>query len=194
MGLDRVSDAHRHTGDGGRLPAVGFARSTAGEYAGNIFWIVGLALIVSWFTAVIFTPYLGVKLLPAPKHVASGEHFDEHAMYDTRLYRTLRRVVTWALRHRWIMIGATVASFALSIFGMGFVQQQFFPTSSRPELFIETRMPEGTAINATAAVAKTAETLLDGDADVQTFTTYVGQGSPRFFLALNPCCLIRTLR
>ncbi len=165
----------------GFLP-VGFARSTAGEYAGNIFWIVGLALVVSWFVAVIFTPYLGVKLLPTPKVLVH----DEHALYDTRMYRTLRRVVTWSLRHRWPVIGATVGSFALAIVGMGFVQQQFFPTSSRPELFIETRMPEGTAIVATAAAAKTTETLLAGDPDVETFTTYVGQGSPRFFLALNP--------
>jgi multidrug efflux pump len=166
----------------GFLP-VGFARSTAGEYAGNIFWIVALALIVSWIVAVLFTPYLGVKLLPTIKSHHGG---DPHAMYDTRVYRILRRIVEWSLRHRWIVIGATFASLVAAGVGMGFVQQQFFPTSSRPELFIETRMPEGTSIGATAAAARQAESLLDGDADVETWTTYVGQGSPRFFLALNP--------
>jgi multidrug efflux pump subunit AcrB len=166
----------------GFLP-VGFAKSTAGEYAGNIFWIVGLALIVSWFVAVLFTPYLGVKLLPDFKKGAGHDHA---ALYQTRTYRGLRATVTWSLKRRWIVIGATVATFAASIVGMGFVQQQFFPTSSRPELFIEVRMPEGSAITATAAAARTAETLLEGDADVVTYSTYVGQGSPRFFLALNP--------
>lgn len=164
----------------GFLP-VGFAKSTAGEYAGNIFWIVGLALIVSWFVAVVFTPYLGVKLLPEFK---KGQ--GHHDVYDTRTYRGLRRAVTWAIAHRWLVIAATLLTFAASIAGMGFVQQQFFPTSSRPELFIETRMPEGTSINATALSAKKSADLLQGDADVVTYTTYVGSGSPRFFLALNP--------
>jgi multidrug efflux pump subunit AcrB len=168
----------------GFLP-VGFAASTAGEYAGNIFWIVGLALVVSWFVAVIFTPYLGVKLLPDFKaHHAHGHN--EDAIYDTRLYRGLRATVQWSLRRRWIVISATILAFVASIVGMGFVQQQFFPTSSRPELFIEVRMPEGTSIQATAAAARKAEALVAGDKDVASYTTYVGQGSPRFFLALNP--------
>lgn len=164
----------------GFLP-VGFAKSTAGEYAGNIFWIVGLALVVSWFVAVVFTPYLGVKLLPDFKK--SQGHRD---LYDTRTYRALRRAVTWAIWRRWTVISVTLLAFATSIVGMGFVQQQFFPTSSRPELFIETRMPEGTSIGATAAAAKKTADLLEGDANVVTYTTYVGSGSPRFFLALNP--------
>lgn len=164
----------------GFLP-VGFAKSTAGEYAGNIFWIVALALVVSWFVAVVFTPYLGVKLLPDVHHAAG--HAD---IYDTRTYRALRRVVNWSLRRRWSVIVATAITFVAAIVGMGFVQQQFFPTSSRPELLIEVRMPEGSAIGATAAAAAKAEALLVGDPDVATYTTYVGQGSPRFFLALNP--------
>jgi len=165
----------------GFLP-VGFAQSTAGEYAGNIFWVVGVALVVSWFVAVVFTPYLGVLLLPDIK-----PHTDaDHGMYQSRLYRGLRAGVTAAMRRRYVVIAATVGAFAAAIVGMGFVQQQFFPTSSRPELFIETRMPEGSAIGATAAAARKAERLLEGDANVVTYTTYVGQGSPRFFLALNP--------
>jgi multidrug efflux pump len=163
----------------GFLP-VGFAKSTAGEYAGGIFWVVGLALIVSWIVAVVFTPYLGFKLLPQPK---AGAH-DE--AYDSRTYRALRRAVTWSLDHRGLVIAATLAIFSTAIAAFGFVQQQFFPTSSRPELFIEVRMPEGTTIGATAIAARKAEALLEGDKDAQTVTTYVGQGSPRFFLALNP--------
>ncbi|MDX2205670.1 MAG: efflux RND transporter permease subunit [Hyphomicrobiaceae bacterium] len=166
----------------GFLP-VGFAKSTAGEYAGGIFWVVGLALIVSWVVAVVFTPYLGFKLLPKPKPVEDGGH---HDAYDTRLYRALRRLVTWSIDHRGLVIAATFAAFGLAITAFGFVQQQFFPTSSRPELFIEVRMPEGSTIGATGAAARKAEALLKDDKDALSFTTYVGQGSPRFFLALNP--------
>ncbi len=163
----------------GFLP-VGFAKSTAGEYAGNIFWIVGLALIVSWIVAVVFAPYLGTRLLSEKigSHAAHG--------YDSRAYTALRGTINWSLRYRWTVITATVLSFIAAIGGMAFVQQQFFPTSSRPELFIEVRMPEGTSIEATAKAAADAEKLLAGDSDVVTYTTYVGQGSPRFFLALNP--------
>jgi multidrug efflux pump len=163
----------------GFLP-VGFAKSTAGEYAGNIFWIVGLALIVSWIVAVVFAPYLGTRLLSEKigNHAAHG--------YDSRAYAALRRTINWSLRRRWTVITATVLCFIAAVGGMAFVQQQFFPTSSRPELFIEVRMPEGTSIEATAKAAADAEKLLAGDRDVVTYTTYVGQGSPRFFLALNP--------
>ncbi len=165
----------------GFLP-VGLAKSTAGEYAGNIFWIVGLALVVSWIVAVVFTPYLGTKILK--EAAANGAH--AHHAYNGRVYSALRSLVTWSLKRRWLVIGATAASFAASIAGMAFVQQQFFPTSSRPELFIEVRMPEGSSIEATAKAAAEAESLLAGDPDAVTYTTYVGQGSPRFFLALNP--------
>ncbi len=181
----------------GFLP-VGFAASTAGEYAGNIFWVVGMALVVSWFVAVVFTPYLGVMLLPDfAKATSAGAGGQQHGpaggpahghgeLYQSRTYRALRAGVTFALGRRYSIIALTVGAFALAIVGMGFVQQQFFPTSSRPELLIETRMPEGSAIGATAAAARKAERLLEGDDDVVTYTTYVGQGSPRFFLALNP--------
>lgn len=163
----------------GFLP-VGLAQSTSGEYAGNIFWVVGIALIVSWFVAVIVTPYLGMKLLPLPK---PGAH---HASYDSRLYRLLRAGVNASLRARWVVIGLTLAALVATGVGMGFVQQQFFPTSARAELFIETRMPEGSSIEATAKAALTAEALVAGDPDVRFSSTYVGAGSPRFFFALNP--------
>ncbi len=164
----------------GFLP-VGFAKSTAGEYAGNIFWIVGLALIVSWIVAVVFTPYLGTKILVQ----RTGSHHKSHA-YDGRSYRALRSAVNWSLKRRWLVIIATALSFASAVAGMALVEQQFFPTSSRPELFIEVRMPEGTSIESTAKAAAEAEKLLAGDADAVMYTTYIGQGSPRFFLALNP--------
>jgi multidrug efflux pump subunit AcrB len=164
----------------GFLP-VGFARSSAGEYAGGIFWIVGLALIASWIVAVVFTPYLGLKLLPDLK---IGVHPDE--IYDTRVYRALRKVIELALRHRIAVVGATGLMFVMAVAGFGLVQQQFFPTSTRTELFFEMRLPEGTAIGVTDAAAKEGEGLLAGDPDIESYTTYMGQGSPRFWLGLNP--------
>jgi multidrug efflux pump subunit AcrB len=167
----------------GFLP-VGFAKSSAGEYAGGIFWVVGLALIASWFVAVLFTPYLGLKLLP---NLAKPQaHGNPDAIYDTRIYRALRRLIAWALRWRGTVVAATVLMFIASVAGFGLVQQQFFPTSTRSELFFEMRLPEGTAIGVTEAAAKKAERLLAGDPDIATYTTYVGQGSPRFWLGLNP--------
>jgi multidrug efflux pump len=163
----------------GFLP-VGIAQSTSGEYAGNIFWVVGIALIVSWVVAVIVTPYLGMKLLPQPKPGA------RHGSYDGRLYRALRAGVNASLRARWLVIGLTLAALVGTGIGMTFVQQQFFPTSARAELFIETRMPQGSSIEATAKAALAAEALVAGDPDVRFVSTYVGAGSPRFFFALNP--------
>ncbi len=164
----------------GFLP-VGFAKSSAGEYAGGIFWVVGMALIASWFVAVIFTPYLGYMLLPNFKTAAHG-----HDAHNGRLYRAFRKVLTFSLRHRFAVIGVTFGMFALSLAAFGLVQQQFFPTSTRPELFLEMRLPEGTSISATQATAKKAEALVAGDPDVATATTYIGRGTPRFWLGLNP--------
>ncbi len=167
----------------GFLP-VGFAKSSAGEYAGGIFWIVALALIASWLVAVLFTPYLGLKLIPdLAKH---GAHAKPDAIYDTRVYRALRRVIALCLRWRKTVVAATIGMFAAALLGFGLVQQQFFPTSTRSELFFELRLPEGTAIGVTDASATRAEQLLAGDPDIVTYTSYVGQGSPRFWLGLNP--------
>ena len=133
------------------LMPVGFARSSAGEYAGNIFWIVGFALIASWVVAVAFTPYLGVKLLPQIKPVQGGHD----AIYATPGYRRLRRVIAWSVRRKFLVAGAVVAVFLIAGVGMGAVKQQFFPTSDRPEVLVEVQMPEGTSIETTAdAVAK----------------------------------------
>src|SRR5246500_2056130 len=166
----------------GFLP-IGFANSAVGEYAGSIFWIVAISLVASWFVAVIFTPYIGVKLLP---NIKLHQNHDPHAIYETRMYRGLRRVIQWCVDHRVKTVVATVGIFVLSIVAFGHVQQQFFPLSERPELFLQLRLPEGTAFNVTEKAVKKAETLLKGDEDIATYTAYVGQGSPRFWLGLNP--------
>jgi multidrug efflux pump subunit AcrB len=166
----------------GFLP-IGFANSSVGEYAGGIFWVVAIALVASWLVAVVFTPYLGVKLLRVKR--LDHQH-DPHAIYETRVYRALRRIVEWCVRRRLTVVLATIGVFALSIVGFGHVQQQFFPLSERPELFFQLRLPAGTAIGATLDSVKRAEWLLKGDKDISTYTAYIGQGSPRFWLGLNP--------
>jgi multidrug efflux pump len=166
----------------GFLP-IGFANSAVGEYAGSIFWVVAIALVASWFVAVIFTPYIGVKLLP---NIVVHANHDPHAIYETRIYRMLRSVIQWCVNHRVKTVLATVGVFVLSIAAFGHVQQQFFPLSERPELFLQLRLPEGTAFNVTEKAVQKAEALLKDDKDLSTYTAYVGQGSPRFWLGLNP--------
>ena len=162
----------------GFLP-VGMAASGVGEYTGSLFIVVGIALIASWIVAVIFTPYIGVKLLPnmALHH--------EDALYDGPLYRQLRAVLTYCVDNRLKVIFVMIAIFAGAIVGFGRVQQQFFPLSERPELFLEMRLPEGSSITATQGIAKEAQALLKDDPDILHATSYIGQGSPRFWLGLN---------
>jgi multidrug efflux pump len=167
----------------GFLP-VGFAKSSSGEYAGGIFWVVSIALIASWFVAVLFVPYLGLSLLP--ELAKPGAHHNPEVIYDTRIYRALRRVLEFCLRWRRTVVVVTVLMFVTAVGGFELLHQQFFPTSTRTELFFEMRLPEGTAIAATDATAKRAEALIGDDPDVLTVTSYVGQGSPRFWLGLNP--------
>jgi multidrug efflux pump subunit AcrB len=165
----------------GFLP-VGFAASTAGEYAGNIFWVVGFALIVSWIVAVVFTPYLGVKMLPAIKPIEGGTH----AIYDTPNYRRLRRLITFAVRHKLLTCVIVGLAFALSGAGMLALKQQFFPTSDRPEVLVEVRLPEGTSISTTTGAVEKLERWLAKQPEAKIVTSYIGQGAPRFFLALSP--------
>src|SRR5215469_1933941 len=167
----------------GFLP-IGFANSSVGEYAGGIFWVVAIALLASWVVAVVFTPYIGVKLLPNFKKLAPGH--DPHEIYETRMYRALRRVIAWCVRWRITVVVATVGIFFSSILAFGHVQQQFFPLSERPELFFQLRLPAGTAFGTTVESVKRAETLLNDANDIATYTAYVGRGSPRFWLGLNP--------
>ena len=163
----------------GFLP-IGMARSTVGEYTYAIFAVTVIALVLSWLVSVYFVPYLGTLLLKAKP--ASAEH-QEH--FDTPFYNTFRRAVTWCVSHRWITIGATVLTFALGIVGMGQVQQQFFPDSSRPEVLVDIWFPEGTSFAANQAVTQRLEARLLSEAGVDTVSTWIGSGVPRFYLPLD---------
>jgi multidrug efflux pump subunit AcrB len=165
----------------GFLP-VGFARSTAGEYAGNIFWIVGFSLIVSWIVAVAFTPYLGVKLLPEIKAVQGG-----HAgIYATPGYQRIRHFVTWCVRRKYTVAGIVVGAFLMAGGGMAVVKKQFFPNSDRPELLVEVQLPLGTSVETTSAAAKKIEHWLSEQPESKIVTSYIGAGAPRFFFSYNP--------
>lgn len=161
---------------------IGFARSTAGEYAGNIFWIVGFALLVSWLVAVIFTPYIGVKLLPAITPVTGGHA----AIYATPRYQKLRNLISWTVQRKFLVASLVIGALVLAGAGMMFVEKQFFPSSSRPELLVEIQMPEGTSIESTAATARTVEAWIRTQPEVKNISTYIGQGAPRFFFSYNP--------
>jgi multidrug efflux pump subunit AcrB len=165
----------------GFLP-VGFAKSTAGEYAGNIFWVVAFSLITSWFVAVLFTPYLGVRLLPDIKPVAGGHD----AIYATPNYQRFRRIVRRVVDHKWIAAGVTIVLFVLSIVGMGSVEKQFFPNSDRPELTVEVNLPPGSAFAATEKSVKKIEKTIMAEPEARMVTSYIGQGMPRFILSTNP--------
>ena len=160
----------------------GFARSTAGEYTSNMFWIVGIALITSWVVAVAFTPYLGVKMLPEVKKVEGGQR----AIYDTPRYNRFRQVLGRVIARKWLVAGAVVAAFALAIVGMAAVKKQFFPTSDRPEVLVEVQMPYGTSIEQTRAATMKVEAWLSKQKEARIVTSYIGQGAPRFFLAMAP--------
>ncbi|MET4575395.1 efflux RND transporter permease subunit [Ottowia thiooxydans] len=160
---------------------VGFAKSIAGQYAGGIFWVVGVALILSWLVAVVFTPYLGVVLLP--KKMAAAGHGN---VYDRPVYHRLRRVVDWAVQRRFWVLAATVVVFGLAGAGMLQVQQQFFPTAARPELLVELRLREGASFAATERQVKLLEAQLAKDPDVEFFTAYTGAGTPIFYLSVLP--------
>ncbi|CQI93360.1 efflux RND transporter permease subunit [Yersinia frederiksenii] len=160
----------------------GFAQSTAGEYTSNMFWIVGIALIASWVVAVVFTPYLGVKMLPKIKRVEGGHA----AIYNTRHYNRFRRLLTRVIARKWVVAGSVIALFVVAILGMGLVKKQFFPTSDRPEVLVEVQMPYGTAIEQTSLAAAKIEDWLRKQQEAKIVTSYIGQGSPRFFLAMAP--------
>jgi multidrug efflux pump subunit AcrB len=166
----------------GFLP-IGMAKSVTGEYTFAIFAVTSAALIISWVVSVYFVPYLGWKLLRTRKHAEGQPHEDE--LYDTPFYARFRRVVDWCVQHRWITIGLTVASFALGIVGMGKVQQQFFPDSSRPELVVDLWLPEGSTIQASEAVARRFEARMLQEKGVSAVTAWVGSGVPRFYLPLD---------
>ena len=167
----------------GFLP-IGLARSTVGEYTFAIFAVTVVALVLSWLVSVYFVPYLGTLLLKA-KPVPLAADGQPHEHFDTPFYRRFRRTVDWCVRHRWITIGATLLTFALGLAGMGKVQQQFFPDSSRPEILVDIWSPEGTSFTANEAVARRLEARLMQEPGVSTVSTWVGSGVPRFYLPLD---------
>ena len=173
----------------GFLP-IGIARSMTGEYTFAIFAVTVIALVLSWIVSVYFVPYLGTLLLKTPPHVVAASeagqaHDEPHEMFDSPFYNAFRRLVNACVRHRWITIGATVALFVLGIAGMGKVQQQFFPDSSRPEILVDLWHPEGTAFAANEEVAKRVEARLMAQPGVASVSQWVGSGVPRFYLPLD---------
>jgi multidrug efflux pump len=165
----------------GFLP-VGFAKSSAGEYTFSIFAVVTIALLVSWVVAVIFTPYIGYKILP--DHAV---HPDAHedAVYQKKFYLIFRRMVTWCVRFRKTVVLATGLLFAAALVGFALVEQQFFPSSNRPELLIDLSLPEGSSVRATHAEVLKMEHVLAKDPDIEQQSVYVGGGAPRFYLPLD---------
>ncbi len=164
---------------------VGFSKSAASEYTISIFQVVTISLLVSWVVAVVFTPYLGYRLLDPEKLVARAQRHGAD-VYGTPFYRRLRTVVEWCLRNRWKVILATTLIFALSIaaFGKG-VQKQFFPAASRLELMVDVWLPQGASLKATGREAERIEQLLKDDPGIAHSSSYIGNGAPRFFLSLD---------
>lgn len=160
----------------------GFARSTAGEYTSNMFWIVGIALIASWIVAVIFTPYLGVKLLSGIRKVEGGHH----ALYDTHRYHQMRHLLGGIIARKGLIAGLVVGLFVVAVLGMGIVKKQFFPISDRPEVIVEVQMPYGSSIEQTSTATAEVETWLAKQQEARIVTSYIGQGAPRFYLAMGP--------
>jgi len=166
----------------GFLP-IGIAKSAVGEYTFAIFAVTAAALVISWFVSVLFVPYLGYLLLKKPAHATPAGESHEH--FDTPFYQRFKSVVSWCIDNRKKTIIATIASFFIGIIGMGQVQQQFFPDSSRPEILIDLYMAEGTSFEATEDAAKRVESTILAQKGVQSVTMWIGNGAPRFFLPLD---------
>ncbi|QWZ59735.1 efflux RND transporter permease subunit [Acinetobacter pittii] len=160
----------------------GFARSSAGEYTSNMFWIVGIALIASWIVAVVFTPYLGVKMLPNFKKVEGGHA----AIYDTPRYNRFRQILERVIARKWLVAGSVIGLFVLAVGGMALVKKQFFPISDRPEVLVEVQMPYGTSITQTSAATAKVEAWLSKQQEAKIVTSYIGQGAPRFYFSMGP--------
>ena len=158
---------------------VGFAKSGAGEYTNSLFWVVAIALIASWFVAVLFAPLLGIWVLPRSLHEKKSAHG------RSRIETQVRKALVGALRCRWLVIGATVGLFALSLVGASRLQQQFFPASDRTELLVSLTLPQSASIAATTGVADRFEALLKGDDDIDRWSTYIGAGAVRFYLPMD---------
>ena len=165
----------------GFLP-IGLAKSAAGEYTFSMFSVNALALTISWLAAVLFTPYIGYVLLKVKPALNADGH---HELFDTPFYNRFRAMVNWCVEWRKTTILLTLTAFALGVFGFRFIEQQFFPDSSRLELMVELWLPEGSAFAATEAQAKKFEAFIRKQDGVDSVTSYVGTGSPRFYLPLD---------
>jgi multidrug efflux pump subunit AcrB len=165
----------------GFLP-IGIAKSSTGEYTFAIFGVTVMALVLSWLVSVYFVPYLGTVLLKIKPHDVGDE---PHELFNTPFYNTFRRTVNWCVEHRWATIGIMLLTFALGIVGMGRVQQQFFPDSARSEILLDVWYAEGTSFAANELTTKRIEERLLQEAGVQTVSTWVGSGVPRFYLPLD---------
>ncbi|MCW5636405.1 MAG: efflux RND transporter permease subunit [Rubrivivax sp.] len=168
----------------GFLP-IGLARSVTGEYTFAIFAVTSAALVISWVVSVYFVPYLGALLLHTRSRVDSAHGERPHELFDTPFYSRFRAAVNWCVQHRWITIGLTVLTFALGIVGMGRVQQQFFPDSSRPEILVDLWLPEGSTIQQSDEVARRFEQRMMREPGVETVSVWIGAGVPRFYLPLD---------
>jgi multidrug efflux pump len=160
----------------GFLP-IGFNGSAAGEYTYSLFVVIAVALLTSWIVAVLFAPLVGVAILPASMRQGADS--------PRRLMTLFRAVLVGAMRWRWITVGATVAALALSVFGLRYVQQQFFPSSDRPEILVDMTLPQTSSITETKRQMDLFEQRLKGDSDVAYWSSYVGQGAIRFYLPLD---------
>ena len=160
---------------------VGFAASTAGEYVSTLFWVTGIALVLSWLAAVYFAPWLGFRLLKARAH----RRDERREVFMSRPYRAIRALVSWCVRWRKTVVISTIALLALSMASFAFIPQQFFPTSNRPELLVDLWLPEGTSFEETEREAKRLEEKLLTDQDVAYVATFIGEGAPRFYLPLD---------
>ena len=165
----------------GFLP-IGIAKSVTGEYTFAIFAVTVMALVLSWIVSVYFVPYLGTLFLKVKPHAVAEQ---PHELFNTPFYNAFRKTVNWCVVHRWITIGAMLLLFALGIVGMGKVQQQFFPDSSRPEILLDVWYPEGTSFEANEKTTKRIEARLMAEPGVQSVSTWVGSGVPRFYLPMD---------
>lgn len=161
---------------------VGFSKGTASEFVGSIFSVVTIALLLSWLAAGAVTPLLGSYLVRV-KHASGDAHVD---IYDTRFYRFFKRVLAWCLRHRGLVLAVTTLCFMGAVFLMGQVQQEFFPSSTRPELLVDLRLPQGASMKATEDRAMAFTQRFEGDPNVVSCSLYVGVGAPRFVLTSDP--------
>jgi len=165
----------------GFLP-IGMAKSAVGEYTFAIFAVTAAALLLSWLVSVYFVPYLGLLLLKTRPKVGEGHTAD---LYDTPFYSRFKRLVNWCVQHRWVTIGLTILALVLGVAGMGKVQQQFFPDSSRPELIVDLWLEEGASIRASEDIARRFEARMLKEPGVKTVSTWIGSGLPRFYLPMD---------